>query len=212
MGMRGMGMALALLGGVYLGLVLDGIMVGGVQDEVAAETRDSIAALAEAVKELRLGDADFLVGDFLTEDQAVRAQEHQHTDSYPGTLKFSVGDIAVVVDENTQLILALYKRQENVRADDVTEMVGSLMARFGAPTTIAHDKILYWAWGPSGKIDAETFKKGKAYGQIDILATVKFNSSIEVTPGMNNDNTEETATIYYIITSDRLLERYVQGF
>ena len=141
----------------------------------------------------------------------MRAREHLHADSYSGTIKFSAGDVAVVADENTHLILALYQRQEEAHADDVTRMVGSLMARFGEPTTIAHDKIIYWAWGPSGKIDGEAFEKGKASGQIDILATVKFNSSIAVTPGMNNDNTEESATIYFIITSDRLLERYVQG-
>jgi hypothetical protein len=211
MGLRGLGMAFALLGGVILGLVFDGIMTGGVQDEVAGETGASTAELAAAVRELRLGDADFMIGNSLTEDQLVLAREHLHADSYPGTIRFSAGGVAVVADEDTHLILAIYERQEDARADKLTQMVGGLMARFGEPTTIAHDKILYWAWGSSGKIDAETFEKERASGQIDVLATVKFNSSIEVTPGMNNDNTEETATIYYIITSDRLLERYVQG-
>jgi hypothetical protein len=204
-------MALALLGGLMLGLVLDGIMVGGEQHEVAGETGASVAELAAAVRELRLGDADFVIGDFLTEGQLELAREHLHTDSYPGTIRFSVDGIAVVADEDTHLILAIYQRQEEAGADQVTQMVGGLMVRFGEPTTIAHDQILYWAWGPSGKIDASTFEAGRASGQIDILATVKFNSSIEMTPGMNNDNTEEAATIYYIITSDRLLERYVQG-
>ena len=83
------------------------------------------------------------------------------------------------------------------------------MARFGEPTTMAHGKIIYWAFGSSGKVDQEAYEKARTTGDIDILATVKFNSTMEVSPGMSDETSLETGTIYYIITSDRLLELYL---
>ena len=67
------------------------------------------------------------------------------------------------------------------------------------------------AFGKSGKIEGDAYADAKATGTIDILATVKFNSTLAVNPGMDNENTEETGTIYYIITSDQLLNRFITG-
>ena len=124
-------------------------------------------------------------------------------------MKFPSGDAVVVADEKTHLILAIYQSREEVRADDVKQMVGHLVNRFGAPTTMAHGKLIYWAFGKTGKIDGEAYLEAKDTGVIDILATVKFNSTLDLNPGMDIDNMEETGTIYYIITSDRLLDSYI---
>ena len=94
-------------------------------------------------------------------------------------------------------------------SDAVRQMVGGLMARFGEPTVMAHEKIIYWAFGEAGKIDEATYNEAKGRGEIDILGTVKFSSTFELEPGMADDNVEETGTIYYIISSDRLLDRYL---
>ena len=69
--------------------------------------------------------------------------------------------------------------------------------------------MIYWAWGRNGRIEDEAFQAAKETGELDVLATVKFNSTLIVTPGMTNENTEDVGTIYYIIASDRLLEAYV---
>ena len=170
---------------------------------------ESIEKLASSVRDLGLGDGDFVIGSRLTEDQLEIARENLLADTYPGTIKFPSGDAVVVADEKTHLVLAIYQSREEVRADDVKQMVGHLMNRFGEPTTMAHGKLIYWAFGKAGKIDEKTFLEAKATGKIDILATVKFNSTLDLNPGMDNDNMEETGTIYYIITSDRLLNSYI---
>lgn len=169
---------------------------------------ESIEQLASSVKELGLGEGAFVIGSRLTEDQFGQARENLLADTYPGTIKFPSGDSVVVADEKTHLILAIYQSREEVGADDVQQMVGRLMNMFGEPTTTAHGKLIYWAFGKAGKIDENAFLEAKATGEIDILATVKFNSTLDLNPVMDN-NMEETGTIYYIITSDRLLDSYI---
>jgi hypothetical protein len=170
---------------------------------------ETIEQLASSVKDLGLGEGAYVIGSYLTEDQIEQNRGNLLSDTYPGTMKFPSGDAVVVADEKTHLILAIYESREEVRAGDVKQMVGHLMNRFGEPTTMAHGKLIYWAFGKTGKIDEETYLEAKGTGKIDILATVKFNSTLDLNPGMDNDNLEETGTIYYIITSDRLLDRYI---
>jgi hypothetical protein len=164
--------------------------------------------LVSSVRELGLGEGAFVVGASLTPDQIEQALASPMDDAYAGTIKFSSGNFVVVADEKTHMVLAVYQRQEGIMADDVTQMIGYLMNRFGEPTTMAHGKLIYWAYGENGKIDGDTYAGSKATGKIDILATVKFSSTLDLTPGMEGD-TEETGTIYYIITSDRLLNEFV---
>ena len=89
-----------------------------------------------------------------------------------------------------------------------SRVIGHLMTRFGEPTSVAHGRLIYWAFDNVGKIEENTYRESKATGNIDILATVKFNSTLDLDQDLDN-NTEETGTIYYIITSDRLLSRYI---
>ncbi len=180
-----------------------------VQGESLPAAGDPIEILAASVKNLGLGEGAFVIGSHLTEGQIEIARGNLLPDTYPGTIKFPDGEAVVVADEKTYLILAVYQRREEVRADDVKQMVGQLMTRFGEPTTMAHGKIIYWAFGKAGKINEEIYLESKATGEIDILATVKFNSTLDLNAGMDNDNMEETGTIYYIITSDRLLDSYL---
>lgn len=169
----------------------------------------SMSELAASVRELGLGEGDFVVGARLSDGQFEQARNGRMDDAYPGTIKFPCEDFVVVADERTRLILALYQSREEVRAGAVQEMVGRLMTRFGEPTTTAHGTLIYWAYGPQGKIDAETYAGAKTTGNIEILATVKFNSTLALSPGLGHDNPEETGNIYYIIASDRLLNSYL---
>ena len=167
--------------------------------------------LAAAVLQLELGEGGFLIGAPLTADQLQQARDGLLDDAYPGTIKFASGAVFVVADEKTNMVLAVFQRREEVRVDDVKQMVGQLMARYGEPTTMAHDTLIYWAYGSGGRIDEDAYSDAKTAGKIDILATVKFSSSLKLSPGMSNENSEETGTIYYIITSDQLLERFVSN-
>ncbi len=167
--------------------------------------------LAAAVLQLEMGEGGFLIGAPLTADQLQQARDGLLDDAYPGTIKFASGAVFVVADEKTNMVLAVFQRREEVRVDDVKQMVGQLMARYGEPTTMAHDTLIYWAYGSGGRIDEDAYSDAKTAGKIDILATVKFSSSLKLSPGMSNENSEETGTIYYIITSDQLLERFVSN-
>ena len=174
-----------------------------------AATDDSLDVLVASVRALGLGEGAFIIGSTLTEEQALQARGKLLADNYPGTIKFSSGEFGVVADEKTNLILAIFQRREEIYADDVKEMIGHLMTRFGEPTSMAHGKLIYWAYGNEGKVEEKTYRESKTTGILELLATVKFSSTLDLNPGLGNDNTEETGTIYYIITSDRLLNRYI---
>lgn len=180
-----------------------------IPDRPASTEVKPLDLLAASVKELGLGEGAFVVGAVLAPDQIEQARANPLDDAYVGTVQFASGDFVVVADEKTYMVLAVYQRREEVMADDVTQMVGHLMNRFGEPTTMAHGNLIYWAYGEAGKIDGDTYEGSKTTGEIDILATVKFSSTMDLTPGMENSDTEETGTIYYIITSDRLLNEFV---
>jgi hypothetical protein len=197
-------------------LSLPGLVAGAeatdqVPVQASPESADSEAMdrLTADVLALGLGEGDYVIGAPLTEAQAVEARKNLMADAYPGTIQFPGGDFVVVAEEKTNLVLAVYQRREDVGADEVRQMVGGLMTRFGEPTTMAHEKLIYWAFGSQGKIDQEAYDQAKAVGEIEILATVKFNSTIGVSPGMDSENTAETGVIYYIITSEPLLKMFV---
>ncbi len=174
-----------------------------------APPEEPIAQVAAAVRELKLGEGEFVIGANLSEAQLRQAQDKLLDDTYPGTIKFPSQEVVVVADEKTNMILAIYQLREDVVATGVQQMIGHLMTRFGEPTSVAHDKLIYWAYGSEGKIAEQTFQAAKTTGTIDILATVKFSSTLTLSPGMGSDEMKETGTIYYIITSDRLLNRYI---
>jgi hypothetical protein len=165
-------------------------------------------ALIEDVRALELGEGKYLLGGTLTPDELAEASKNP-SEAYPGTVQLPRDPFDVVADAGSGLILAVFQRQEKARADDVTRMISRLMLQFGEPTTSAHEKLVYWAWSSAGRIEDEAFQQAKKTGEIEVLATVKFSSTIALAPGMSNENTAETGTIYYIITSERLLEAYV---
>ncbi len=95
------------------------------------------------------------------------------------------------------------------------------MTNFSAPTTIAHGKMLYWAFNKHGAVSEDDFitsKKIKQTKDLGIIATVKFSSELDITPDltvkqedMEEKNEEQTPTgaIYFIITSDLLVKEFM---
>jgi len=182
--------------------------------------------LTADVARLNLGLHGYGIGHKLTPAQKKIAQAHPQPDAYAGTYKFVDQDIVVVVDEKTDIVLALYKRIVNADRKQVKKMVAALMDRFGLPTTMAHDKIIYWAYNRHGAVSEDDFeraKKSKQIPGIGIIATVKLNSEIEIIPDTEkkkeNETTSETeatkqpatGTIYFIITSDPLVQAFLKG-
>ena len=180
--------------------------------------------LATDVARLNLGLHGYKIGHKLTAVQKKIAQSHLQQDAYAGTCKFADQDIVVVVDKKTDTVLAMYKRVVNADRKQVKKIVAALMDRFGPPTTMAHDKIVYWAYNRQGAVSEDDFEQAKESKQIaglGIIATVKLNSEIEIISDTDkkNDTTSKTAatkqpatgTIYFIITSDPLVQAFLKG-
>ena len=173
----------------------------------ASSSDQSTDELAAQVANLKLGLNGYLIGTTLTEEQKKTAKKHPVAKAYEGTYKFQDDDVFVVVSKKTDMILAVYQRQENGTREDMRKMVGRLMLEFGEPTTMAHDQIIYWAYNKDGKISQELYNSAKQSGQLNILATVKFKSNITSLADVPEDKT--TATLYVIITSEPLVQRFM---
>ncbi len=174
-------------------------------------TGPSLTGLAKEVSGLKLGFGPYAIGKTLTAEQRTMAQKHLLADSYQGTYKFQDGDINVVVTADSHLVLAIYKHLAEVDRAGVKAGVAQLMDEFGEPTTMAHDRLIYWAYGKKGKISEEDLQNAKKTGELSVLATVKFSSTTDI---MNdNDKQEapaESSTIYTLISSPLLLERFAK--
>jgi hypothetical protein len=186
-----------------------------------AETGDSL--LRDVVK-LDLGLQGYVIGKKLNPDQKKIAAKHVTGGAYTGTYKFVDNDLYVVVDKKTDRILALYKKKKDADKTQLKAMIAELMDRFDAPTTMAHDKLIYWAFNKHGSVSEDDFttaKKIQQTAKLGIIATVKLNSELEIAPdsregdqkkssqGKTAEQAPATGTIYFIITSDPLVKAFI---
>jgi hypothetical protein len=176
-------------------------------------------SLLDDVVSLKLGLRGYVIGQKLDAGQKKIAGEHPVEGGYEGTYKFSDNDLYVVVDSNTDRVLALYRQKKEADRNQLKKMVVELMDQFGAPTTMAHEKIVYWAFNRHGAVSDEDFEQAKKIKQtadLDIIVTVKLNSEIEITPDPKEDaestsgkKTDAIGSIYFIITSDPLVKEFM---
>jgi len=197
-------------------LVLVVLLVGTFSSAAHAKTSGS---LLDDVVALKLGLAGYVIGKKIGPDQEEIAEKHPVEGAYEGTYKFSDNDLYVVVDSKTDRVLALYKQKKDADKDQLKAMVVELMGSFDAPTTMAHDKILYWAFNKHGAVSEDIFNQAKKIQQtadLDIIATVKLNSEMEISPdpkeqeeGVGKKKDSATGAIYFIITSDPLVKEFM---
>lgn len=165
--------------------------------------------LAGQVAALELGMNGYIIGTPLSAVQKKQALENLSRDSYPGTYKFRDGDIFVIAASDNDMVLALYERNDAADMDNAKMMVSGLMGLYGEPTAMAHEKLIYWAYTEEGKISEDNYRQLKQENKtVDILATVKFNSSFEIT-GETPKN-EAPGVNYFIVSSDPLTREFVE--
>ena len=192
----------------------------------------SLQAMAESgenltaeVARLNLGLQGYSIGKKLSMEQKKIAGEHPGQKAYAGTYKFVDQDLFVVVERKTDSVLALYKRVHKADKKQLKFIVADLMDRFGLPTAMAHEKIVYWAYNRHGAISEEDFERAKKNKQIPglgIIATVKLNSEIEITGDSRKEEKQgdkmsqsaakkqtATGTVYFIVTSDPLVKAFL---
>ena len=147
-------------------------------------TAGAAGSLLADVVSLQLGLNGYVIGQQLSGAQKKVAENNPVQGAYEGTYKFADEDLHIVADLKTDRVLALYRQKKNADKQQLKAMVVDLMGRFGEPTTMAHDKILYWAFNKDGAVSGDTFNKAKKVQQttdLAIIATVKLNSDMEIT-------------------------------
>lgn len=186
----------------------------------------SKAELQNRIVALDLGLGSYVIGKALTADQLVIAAKNNDYKAYPGTVKFKDGDIYVIADTQSNVVIAVYKRNKKADENDFKLTISELMMRYGEPTTEAHGKTIYWNYGEDGLITEELYRTVKSRGQLEtlvVLATVKFTSSENVETmtdmiemmdkkdqqGKEVKKTDLTSDNYVMIQSDLLTQKYM---
>ena len=171
----------------------------------AKEKTDEIATKVAA---LELGINGYTIGTKLSAEKKEYSSAHMLYDAYEGTYKFSDGEVNVVVSKEDDTILALYQSNKKAGIEQARRMISGLMGLYGEPTAMAHDTLVYWAYNEKGKIAEEKYNElRKDAKKLDVLATVKFNSTFSITDETVSE--QHQGTIYFIISSDRLSEGFM---
>ncbi len=180
--------------------------------------------LQEQIAALELGLEDYIVGKKLTDEQLEISGKDAGYKAYPGTVKFKDQEIFVIIDKETNVVIALYSRNKKADKKEYKAMVGRLMLQLGEPTTMAHGKSIYWNYGQDGLISEELYRTVKDQGKLDtlvVLATVKFSStqSIDALSAKKSEKTEgeieevekeyAVSDNYVMIQSDVLSKKYM---
>ncbi len=190
---------------LFFSLLVNSAAMAAQSSQIQAMSDDEL--LKEIVK-LDLGFEQYRIGQVLNDTQMKKAQDNPILNRYQGTIKFKDGDVGVVADAGNKKILALYLENKEAGQEQIKNMVATLMMTFGQPTTMAHEKIVYWAFNEEGLISEDVHSIAKNVDDLNILATVKFNSKtrfMEKKEGEKKNN-----SIYCIISSPALLERFTK--
>jgi len=170
----------------------------------SSEGFDNLSDLLAQVEKLNISRGGYTLGKKLENGQRTTARQNAVEAASPWIFKFKDGDLFVVADKATGRVIILYERYETTTMKKVRDLVGSLFLDFGDPTVMAHDKIIYWVFGPEGKLSKAQYEKAKQTdGKLNILATVKLNSDV----GIVEDSTQPgEKNVYYIISSEPALK------
>ncbi|GAB4345652.1 MAG: hypothetical protein Kow0089_22860 [Desulfobulbaceae bacterium] len=163
--------------------------------------------MVEKIASLALGMEGYTIGKKLSPEQKTFAVANLLDTSYRDTYSFSDGELRIVAAKQDDTVLALYQRNDRADFEEAKRIVSGLMGLYGNPTTMAHDQLIYWAYGSQGKIDEDSYNKTKGQeGRTEILATVKFSSDFPITDAPAEDL---KGTVYFIISSDLLTSSFL---
>lgn len=168
--------------------------------------------IGKEVAALHLGFGEYYLGQTLGGQLKEKAEKNAISKTIKGSYKFQDGELYIVADKATDMVLGIYKENTMASQDDMKKMVGELMMQFEEPTTMAHDKMIYWAFGKNGHISEELFDESRSTGGESVLATVKFSSSRAIVPSPAPETKEkedvaakeEPASIYVMVSSNPL--------
>ncbi len=170
----------------------------------------SISRLYSEIESLGLSKRGYILAAELTKLQKKIANENMLESSTQGTFKFKDNELTIVADIKTDRVLLIMESIDDASQPTVQTLVGSLFMAYDEPTVLAHDKIVYWAYGTKGKVSSLDFESAKEKQEnLRIIATVKLQSEINIM-GKEEASTEQlTGNVYYIISSEALLKYFL---
>ncbi len=178
---------------------------------VAAPTYSSVALtgdeLIKTVSKLQVGLNEYVIGQRLTSEQINLSNTNAIIKSYVGTKKFKDGDLYIIVEIQSNIVLAVYKQFTNISPDKLTKLLNCLITNHGEPTAMAHEKIIYWAYGTRGKISEKILEKSRKDGNLEVLVSVKLNSNEEFRALTSGEKKE--SEVYVMISSEPILQEFV---
>jgi len=162
-----------------------------------------IEELLDRLAALNLNRHGYTLGRVLTDVQRKTALQYPIKVENSNIYKFQDGDLYIVAEKSTNRVIILYKQYDPAFREKIQKIVGTLFLDFGDPTIFVHDKIIYWAFGPKGKLSEQEYNKIKEEkGKLDILATLKLTSSLEI---MKKNGDVNIGNVYYILSSPPVL-------
>ena len=173
----------------------------------ASTIEEEIDRVAGEVAELELGFGDYILGKALNIEQKEMSRQNPIKKSLRGTYKFQDGETFVIAANNDDIVLGVYRHYPESTMEDLKKIIGGLMFEYGEPTATAHDKMIYWTYDKTGKIDQDTFEFQKGNGGTKSLATIKFSSS-ELFSGEAKEDAPPISA-YLMITSDPLSQLFL---
>ena len=211
---------------LFLALFLVFFLSGAVYAQTIDYKTMSKEDLQKKIASFDLGLDSYIIGKKLNAMQLEVSKKDKDYKAYPGTVKFKDGDVFVIADMETNVVIAVYKRNKEANKNDFKIAISDLMLQYGEPTTEAHGKTIYWNYGEDGFITEELYRTVKSQGQLEtlvVLATVKFTSSENVATmtdlidAMDKRNKEKdvkkedvTSDQYVMIQSDLLTQKYMK--
>jgi hypothetical protein len=138
----------------------------------SAQEQDQLFNQVEKLKIQRQG---YVLGAPLTKAQQAIATNNPLAAVSKKVFKFRDKNLNIVADKKTFRVLVMYEQFEKLSQSQVQEKVGELFMAYEDPTILAHDKVVYWAWGKKEKFTAAQFDMAKEKKKkLAIIATVKF--------------------------------------
>lgn len=173
----------------------------------SASAEEELRGVMADVRALQLGFGDYVLARQLSVKQQEVARSNAIAKTIEGTVKFRDGDVYVVAKKDDFTVIGIYRQMEDADRSQVKQLIGELMMKFGEPTTMAHDKILYWAFAKNGKVAEDEYNFSKQTGEARMIATVKFQSSRFITPDTQEESekkvgAEEKSSVYVVISSN----------
>ncbi len=198
-----------ILKNILLGICCLGICLSTFSADVHAKKIKDVSEhelLSDLIK-LDLGFGQYRLMRKMTPEQLKTAKRNKVKSNIMGAVKFKDGNLGAVYDADSGRILAVFREAKNLEKKKTQEIINDLMLTYGPPTTMAHNKIVYWGFNKKGLVTENEHQASKKTLNISIIATVKLNSTLDIMGKAQQD--DQKNNIYIIITSPPVIKDYL---